>query len=106
MVYLSGASFRVVLEKKAVKHMSVCVCVCFCVAMRIQLSEDIYDYLVTCEPQFIMVNRGLRLVLVSITCTTQRRNYEQESCAIAKMTRNAPIKVNKQPHLHLRSRDC
>jgi len=38
---------------------------CLCVAMRIQLSEDIYDYLVNYEPKFIMVNRGLRLVLVS-----------------------------------------
>ena len=34
-------------------------------AMRIQLSEDTYDYLHKCEPKFIIVNRGLRLVLVS-----------------------------------------
>ena len=33
--------------------------------MRIQLSEDTYDYLYKCEPKFIIVNRGLRLVLVS-----------------------------------------
>jgi len=33
--------------------------------MRIQLSEDIYDYLQKCEPKFIIVNRGLRYVLVS-----------------------------------------
>jgi len=36
-----------------------------CAAMRIQLSEDIYDYLVNCEPKFVITNRGLRLVLVS-----------------------------------------
>jgi len=36
-----------------------------CAAMRIQLSESIYDYLVKCEPTFNMVERGLRNVLVS-----------------------------------------
>jgi len=32
--------------------------------MRIQLSEDIYDYLVKCEPKFDIKYRGLRNVLV------------------------------------------
>jgi len=33
--------------------------------MRIQLSEDIYDYLEKCKPKFVITNRGLRRVLVS-----------------------------------------
>ena len=32
--------------------------------MRIQMSEDIYDYLVECEPKFVIIRRGLRNVLV------------------------------------------
>ena len=34
--------------------------------MRIQLSDDIYDHLVKCEPKYIINKRGLRNVLVSI----------------------------------------
>jgi len=37
----------------------------FCVAMRIQLSEDIYDHLVKAIPTFNIIKRGLRNVLVS-----------------------------------------
>jgi len=36
-----------------------------CVAMRIQLSEDIYDLLVKVTPEFNIIKRGLRNVLVS-----------------------------------------
>jgi len=39
---------------------------CVCAAMRIQLSDDIYDHLVKCEPKYIINKRGLRNVLVSI----------------------------------------
>ena len=35
-------------------------------AMRIQLSESTYDFLVKCEPKFVITERGLRNVLVSI----------------------------------------
>ena len=38
-----------------------------CAAMRIQLSESIYDNLVRFEPKFITAERGLRNVLVSVT---------------------------------------
>jgi len=34
--------------------------------MRIQLSESIYDHLVKNEPKFVISERGLRNVLVSI----------------------------------------
>lgn len=44
--------------------LSGCHCL-MCPAMRIQLSEDIYDYLEKCEPKFDMIHRGLRNVLVS-----------------------------------------
>jgi len=40
-------------------------CLVLCSAMRIQLSEDIYDYLEKFEPKFVVTYRGLRNVLVS-----------------------------------------
>ena len=43
-----------------------------CTAMRIQLSESIYDNLVTYEPKFVITERGLRNVLVSIEAFLSR----------------------------------
>jgi len=41
----------------------------------------------------------------TVNCT-QRWQRQEESCAIAKISRDVPTKVNinRQPHLHLRSR--